>query len=129
MGEKENSKMALRLGLIGRGSLHLRQKLRGRRMGWGAQRVRCQQGKRVCKLKLRSQLSLPELSLLCNCLGSAEEDGSGWGPAEHLRAVKEGQDGLRGAEKPETFLQPEATGAKTAQGEEQLDRTQLPDFP
>lgn len=35
MGEKENSKMALRLGLIGRGFLHLRQKLRGE--GWGGE--------------------------------------------------------------------------------------------
>ena len=33
MGEKENSKMALRLGIIGRGFLHPRQKVRGEGQG------------------------------------------------------------------------------------------------
>lgn len=49
--------------------------------------------------KLRRQLSAQAQSAAVQLPGVSREDGSGWGPAERLRAVKEGQDELRGAEK------------------------------
>ena len=91
--------------------------------------MRCQQVGGYANRKLRRQLSARARSAATRLPGVGGR--RQWlGPAERLRALREGQGGPRGAEKTRDVSSQILQGTEgLGQGRWQLDPTQLPDFP
>lgn len=87
-------------------------------------------GRWVCKPEAQGAAVCPS-SVQCGATASGRRRRRQWlGPAERLRALREGQGGPRGAEETRDVSSQILQGTEgLGQGRWQLDPTQLPDFP